>query len=488
MSSCNLSEVIELHNAPIAVLCTPLALIAFIAGLVFAPPFATAHHFNNGPGYPSNPHKGCSPLDDYINYPRGVSFDDFSFEEACNQHDHCYQHGYQWGVTQDECDQQFYVQMSHSCDEEFDLTFMPVIVAPGIPIFLVKGKVKHDACEALALLYFEGVQDFGRGSFHANPWVDPDGKTLWCSPRVAPGDWEEGVIPDPHCTPSLYLKTEKRLDKVWLPILLQGSLLTIIDKNEAERRRWDDPFRGDDNIGVLLLNESGDDTTLLVKLKNRPEHAFRLYVNYNPDEVRVIPHQFTVYPNNWTEEISLQVRGVDDRQRFGNRSGSFDIMYDQCIGHDCSSCSAPNSCLRYRYMNPVSVWFLIEDTGQEIAELPEASEQKCTDGELFYEHPGGAWPSLRRTKTHEFEMGTSSGQFDFVYDAFGHILSFEVTYEDQALFKSGCPHPLDPPLRGRRSLSYEGMSSTIDVTVESNCHPNAFATDYWWYEIELDCD
>jgi len=71
----------------------------------------------------------------------------FSFLECCNQHDLCYG---RCGASKIECDNDFYVCMFCSCDEEYDT---------------IIGEL---ACEDLACTYFQAVDEFGCAAFTAS--------------------------------------------------------------------------------------------------------------------------------------------------------------------------------------------------------------------------------------------------------------------------------------------------------------------------------
>jgi len=71
----------------------------------------------------------------------------FSFLECCNQHDLCYG---ECGASKTECDNDFYVCMFCSCDEEYDT---------------IIGEL---ACEDLACTYFQAVDEFGCAAFTAS--------------------------------------------------------------------------------------------------------------------------------------------------------------------------------------------------------------------------------------------------------------------------------------------------------------------------------
>jgi hypothetical protein len=67
-----------------------------------------------------------------------------------------------------------------------------------------------------------------------------------------------------------------------------------------------------------------------------------------------------------------------------------------------------------------------------------------------------------------FEMGRTSGTFDFRYDSGNFEDHFIVIYEGRALFDTGCV-ATEPGVGRVQTIAYAGSSTTITVRVNANC-------------------
>uniref|UniRef100_A0A914PU60 Uncharacterized protein n=1 Tax=Panagrolaimus davidi TaxID=227884 RepID=A0A914PU60_9BILA len=84
--------------------------------------------------------------------------------------------------------------------------------------------------------------------------------------------------------------------------------------------------------------------------------------------------------------------------------------------------------------------------------------------------------------TRRYNMGRSSGSFNFTYMTYTVKDRIKVTYEDQILLDSGCVGTDDFNGTQRRLLSFSGKSQEIRVDVEPNC--NGTAGTAWDFIVE----
>lgn len=81
-------------------------------------------------------------------------------------------------------------------------------------------------------------------------------------------------------------------------------------------------------------------------------------------------------------------------------------------------------------------------------------------------------------ETHTFELGATSGTFDFTYDTYSIKDRIEVLYEGQVIFDTGCVGKAET-----KTITFAGSSTEVTVQVTPNCaNPNSSGTA-WEFEV-----